>query len=338
MDLINQVYNSPFKYPDERGNFPDGWDKYGGDLATSWKWLGEEGENRAIEIAHPGGPRAGIIQTVNVPVQAGENQRWELQIILNTEPTGIPAYAKIYLGAVQQLVFSFTPDSEPKTFNKVFATPPGTTALRIEVGIFGQGSLIIHDISAYRLYPLRVLRLDDKGQVYVRHVESVGQIQGIVPVKIMGPVPPVNVDVHAEVTNDIRDLTPATDGVRVYSSSGNSILSSPDGSMLVRIAGRNFTDYVENVRASFTPQPSLARDVSNYSVYSFAVLNMGSDTVQMNLEVSPEGTVWSVDTQAQTVAPRELLVLTPNKFLRFNRLVYQASTPTPLTIWFQGQS
>ncbi|MDQ7097171.1 DUF6385 domain-containing protein [Desulfosporosinus sp. PR] len=338
MDLVNQVYNSLFNYPNEMGNFPDGWDKSGGDQTTIWKWLEQEGESRAIEIEHPGGPKAGIMQAVNVPVQAGENQRWELRITLNTEPAGVPVYARIYLGAVQQLAFSLTPSAEPQTFNKVLATPVGTTALRIEAGILGQGKLVIYDISAYRLYPLRVLRLDDKGQIYVRHVESVGQIQGIVPVKIMGPVPPVNVEVHADVTGDIRNLTPAQDGVRVYSSSGNNILSSPDGSMLVRIAGRKFIDYVENVEAASAPQPSSARDVSNYSVYSFAVLNTGSEAAQMNLEVSPEGTVWSVDTQAQTVSPGELSVFTPNRFLRFNRLVYRASIPTSLTIWFQGQS
>lgn len=338
MELIDQVYNGLFKYPNETADFPDGWDKAGGDSSTVWKWSGSAGEPGPIEILHPGGPRAGIIQTSTAPVQAGENQRWELQITIETEPAGIPSYARIYLGAIKQLVFSFTPETVPKNFKKVFATPAGTTAIRIEVGIFGPGKISIHDISSYRLYPLRVLKLDDKGQVYVKHVESIGQIQSIVPVKIMGPVPPVNVDVHTTVTNDIRNLTPARDGVMVYGSSGNPISSAPDGSLFVQIAGRKFLEYVEFASANSTPQASLARDVSGCSVYSFAVYNTGTATVYINLEVSPEGTVWSIDTQGQNVAPGELKVLTPNRFLRFNRLVYQANSPTPLTIWFQGQS
>lgn len=338
MDLINQVYNDLLAYPNEALDFPDGWEKIGGDPSTVWKWLGQAGDSRQVEIDHPSGPRAGIIQVSSVPVQAGEHQRWELQLTLETEPAGIPAYARVYLGAIKQLVFSFLPDAVPKTFKKVLATPAGTTALRIEVGILGQGKIIIHEISAYRLYPLRVLKLDDKGQVYVKHVESVGQIQSIVPVKIMGPLPPVNVDVQTTVSDDIRDLSPARDGVRIYGSSGNPILSAPDGSLPVRITGRKFMEYVEAVRANATPQASLVRDVANYSIYSFAVYNAGSETVYLNLEISPEGTVWYIDTPAQKVAPGELNVLTPNRFLRFNRLIYQANSSTPLTIWFQGQS
>ena len=173
MDLINQVYNGDFLLAQESApNFPDGWVQKGGDQTTSWEWLGPPQGPRAVAVIHPGGQRAGIAQALDTTVQAGEIQRWEVKVILETEPAGVASYIKVFFGAIGQKVFSLTPGSSPEVLSEIFSTPSGTNAILLEIGIIGKGTLVIHEIEASRLYPPRALRLDEKGQVYVRHLDS----------------------------------------------------------------------------------------------------------------------------------------------------------------------
>jgi hypothetical protein len=336
VELINQVYNGDFLLSQETTpNFPDGWVRKGGDHTTVWEWLGPEQGPRAVAIIHPGGQRAGVAQALDTTVQAGEIQRWEVRVLLETEPAGVASYLKVFFGAISQKVFSLTPGSAPEVFSEVFSTPTGTNAILLEIGIIGGGKLVIHEVEAYRLYPHRVLRLDEKGQVYVRHVDSVGQIQKPVSVKIISPVP---IPVDVKVTEDIRNLTPARDGVRIYGSSGTSINSTPDGLLQVQMAGHAFRENVENVVANIAPTASIVQDVSSLNEFSFAVYNSGAAPVFVQLQLSPDGLVWTADAPEQEVGAGTLEVFTPSLFLRYNRLVYRAGVATPLKMWFQAQS
>jgi hypothetical protein len=338
VDLINQVYNGDFLLSQEiTPNFPDGWVQKGGDHTTSWEWLGPVQGPRAVAIIHPGGQRAGIAQALDTTVQAGEIQRWEVKVILETEPAEVTSYLKVLFGAIGQKVFSFTPRSIPEVFSEIFSTPVGTNSILLEIGIIGEGKLVIHEVEAYRLYPHRVLRLDEKGQVYVRHVDSVGQIQMPVSVKIISSVP-IHVDVSTFVTADIRNLTPARDGVRIYGSDGSSINSTSDGLLQVQVAGHALRENVENVVANIVPAASIVQDVSSLNVYSFAVNNSGATPAVVQLQISPDGLVWTADAPEREVGAGILEIFTPSLFLRYNRLVYRASVATPLKVWFQAQS
>lgn len=165
MTETNQVYNSHFLlWQESKPDFPDGWAQTGGDKATKWEWVGTPEGPRAIKIDHPSGPRAGIILENSVVIPAGEDQRWEIRVILQTEPAEIPCYIRVYLGAVSQYLFSVRPGFAPEEFVRVFSTPIGVTGLRIEVGIFGEGIMLVHEIQGWRLYPKRALRLDKKGK------------------------------------------------------------------------------------------------------------------------------------------------------------------------------
>lgn len=341
MDTVwtDQVYNGNFLLAQETSpDFPDGWIKVGGDAGTSWEWVGPATGPRAIVINHLTGPRAGVAQGLDVPMQAGNNQRWEVRIRLETNPSGTACYIRVYMGNGGQHIFLLNPGSIPETITKVFTAPVGTGGIRLEVGIIGAGELKIHQVEAYRLYPLRELRLDEKGQIYVRQVDTVGQIQKPVAARIVGPLPlPVEATIQAIITEDIRNLTPARDGVRIYGSSGTPYNTTAEGLAQMQIAGRRYEEGWESPTADSIVRATLMRDVSTLSVYSFAVYNAGIDTAFVSLEISPDGTAWTEDAPARLVLPGKLEVFTPAYFLRYCRLLYHAATPSPLKVWFQAQ-
>lgn len=335
---MSEVYNGDFLLVQEQvtPDFPDGWGRTGGDGSTSWTWLGPPGGPRALAIEHPSGPKAGIIQAVDTAVQAGEAQRWQADLTLAVEPAGVKSYLKVYLGAVGHQIFSFMPGSQPETISRVFSTPAGTGGLRLEVGIMASGMLTIHQVAASRLYPPRALKLDEKGQLYVRQVESIGQIQRPVYVKVISSVP-TSVDVHATVTSDIRNLTPSRDSIRIYGSGNLPLATTGDGRALVQAAGRLYRESVDTITAEASPVTSNTWDISSLSVFSYAVYNSGTVSAWVKLEISPDGFNWKTDTPEKEVFPGSLEVLVPTYFLRFNRLVCRASSPTPLQIWLQAQ-
>jgi len=337
MTEINQVYNSHFLlWQESHPNFPDGWVQTGGDSATKWEWTGSPDGPRAIKIVHPSGPRAGIILENNVAISAGEGQRWKIQVMLETEPAGIPCYLRVYLGAVSQLLFSLRPNSKPEEYSRVFSTPTGVSGLRFEVGILGEGMVTVHEIQAWRLYPKRELRLDEKGQLYVRHIDSIGVIQSPVPVRLVSPIP-IPVDVRTPIKTDLRDLTPSRDGIKIFASDGNSIASTLEGLVQIKMSGRKYVQSIETVTSSIFFVPTLPRDVSELSVYSYAVHNSGIEGAIVQLQISPDGVIWAEDNVECEIVSGALAVFTPNRFLRYVRLIYRSEFPNPLKIWFQAQ-
>lgn len=335
----NEVYNSNFLLVQETTpEFPDGWSKSGGDAATTWEWIGPPPGPKTVAIYHPTGPRAGIIQSADVTIQATENQRWELTVTLETNPASISCYVRVYIGGTTaHQVFSITPASEPERFSRVFTTLPGTRGFRLEIGIFGLGTLVIHEVKAYRLYPKRSIRLDEKGQLFVNKVDSVGQIQSPVYVKLISPSP-VPVTFQSPITNDIRNLTPVRDGVRIYGSDGRGFPTTPEGVLKVQSINNNYQDGSEYVTANVVTAVTSTKDISALSIFSYAVYNGGTVSAFVILSISPDGNIWFNDGPEKEVAASSLLPMTSRYFLRYVRLTYRTNTGTaPLTIWWQAQ-
>ncbi|HWQ41405.1 MAG TPA: DUF6385 domain-containing protein [Desulfosporosinus sp.] len=337
MTETNQVYNGHFLLAQEsHPDFPDGWIQMGGGSATKWEWTGTSGGPRAIKIISSSRPRAGIILGNDVIIPAGEGQRWEVSVVLQTEPAEVPCYIRVYLGAVSQYLFTLKPGSEPEEFIRVFSTPAGVTGLRVEVGILGEGIIIVHEIQGWRLYPKQTLRLDEKGQIYVRHIDSIREIQTPLSVRIISPIP-MPVDVRTSVKTELRDLTPSRDGLKIYGSNGNPILSTSDGLLQMMTAGKKYVQSYETVIASDVLAAIMPKDVSEVSVYSYAVHNIGSEGVSVQLQISPDGAIWTEDDLEHEILPGALEVFTPNHFLRYVRLIYCSQVPNPLMVWFQAQ-
>lgn len=338
-DLVNQVYNGNFQWAQgTEPNFPDGWLRVGGDAATTWEWVGAPPGPGSVAIVHPSGPPAGILQEQEVAVPAGEMQRWKVEVRLQADPPGTACYLRVYMGTAAgyltaQIEFGLAPGTEPEVLTRVFTTATGTTCFWLEAGIIGPGRLMVQEIKAYRLYPVRALRSDEKGRVFVRHVDTVGEI--LKPVRLAGPLP---VTVQATVAADIRDLTPLRDGVRVYGSSNLPVATTPEGLPQVEVAQRAYSEAKEEVVATPTWAYTAARDVSALRLFSYAAVNVGTAAALVRMEISPDGSYWADDTPAQAVPAQKLLVCAPRFFLRYARLAYQATVSTPLVIWFQAQA
>lgn len=337
----NEVYNNNFLLVQETTpNFPDGWSKTGGDEATIWEWTGPPTGPRAIVIHHPTGPRSGIIQSPDVTIQATENQRWELTVSLETDPAGISCYVRVYMGSsgAAQQVFSLIPSSSPEDFNRIFTTPSGTRGLRMEIGIFGPGTLVIHNVKAYRLYPKRTIRLDEKGQLFVNKVDSIGQIQSPVYVKLISPSP-VPVSFQSPITNDIRNITPTRDGIRIYGSDGRPLATTPDGMLkVVQASSNNYQESTEYVTANVNSAATSTKDISTLRVFSYAVYNRGTVSAFVVLGISPDGNIWFNDGHEKEVTASSLKPFTASYFLRYVKLIYRTNSgATPITIWWQAQ-
>lgn len=305
MTDTNQIYNSHFLLCQESNpDFPDGWTRTGGDRATEWEWLGLPDGPRAIRISHPSGPRAGIVLENNVVIPAGEGQRWQFRLILQSEPAETLCYVRVYLGAVSQYLFTVRPGSVPEDYNRVISTPTGVTGIRVEAGILGEGVITINEIQGWRLYPKRELRLDEKGQLYVRHIDSIGKIQAPVSVKVVSP-DPILVDVRAPLQ--------------------------------VKMSGRRYHQSVESVTSTNIIVATIPKDVSEISTFSYAVHNTGTDEVVAQLQISPDGATWTADDIEHVILPGALTVFTPNHFLRYVRVIYRSQLPNPLMVWFQAQ-
>lgn len=337
MTEINEVYNGHFLLAQEsHPDFPDGWIKTGGGPETEWEWISTSDDTKGIKIVHPAGPRAGIILDNCVTIPAGERQKWEIRVNLQAIPAEITCYIRVYLGAVSQCLFTIRPGLDPEEFIRVISTPVGVTGIRVEVGILSEGTIIIHRIEGWRNYPKQALRLDDKGQIYVRHIDSIEKIQTPVSVRIINPIP-LPVDVRTSVKVELRDLTPSRDGVKIYGSNGNPIQSTCDGLLQTLSAGKKYIQDYETVIASDILAAIMPKDVSEVSVYSYAVYNIGVVGVTVQLEISPDGVIWTEDDLEHEILPGSLNVFTPNHFLRYVRLIYRSQNSNKLMVWFQAQ-
>ena len=145
------------------------------------------------------------------------------------------------------------------------------------------------------------------------------------------------VEVKTPIKSELRDLTPSRDGIKIYGSNGNPIASTLDGLVRIKMSGRKYVQSAETVTASNVFVSSMPKDVSEVSVYSYGVHNSGTEVVLVQLQISPDGAIWTADDLEREILPGTLEVYTPNHFLRYVRLIYRSQVPNPLMVWFQAQ-
>lgn len=82
-----------------------------------------------------------------------------------------------------------------------------------------------------------------------------------------------------------------------------------------------------------------AQDTSNKTVYSYAVVNRGSEPALAQVEIGPNGMDYTVDVEA-IVPNGGTAVIVPVRFLAFTRLLVKSmheGKPTGVTVYFQSQ-
>lgn len=88
-------------------------------------------------------------------------------------------------------------------------------------------------------------------------------------------------------------------------------------------------------------QYSLARNVSGARQVSFFVNNTGTNQVTVQLELSPEGITYMIESDPIVIPPSRSTILVPRYFTQYARVGYKstsAGAPSTLNIWFQAQA
>ncbi len=96
---------------------------------------------------------------------------------------------------------------------------------------------------------------------------------------------------------------------------------------------------LEEEIAEATPKNSIARDVSKFSVYSFIVINKGSDNVFINLQYSPNGINWTDESVPVLVGPGQVKTAVEMFYVKYIRIQYYSENDNsnPIAIYFQAQ-
>ncbi len=113
----------------------------------------------------------------------------------------------------------------------------------------------------------------------------------------------------------------------------------------VRVTGdfefkRISRDIMEEVVAGPEVKASGIQDVLNLTTYSFCVLNQSASAAMARIDLSPNGINWLESVSSNNlVAAGQMMILVPDFFLRYIRLVYwtEGGTSACLSIYFQGQ-
>ncbi|MEW6661111.1 MAG: DUF6385 domain-containing protein [Bacillota bacterium] len=344
MNCQNEIYNSNFIYgkaPDY--SFPDGWLEVGGDKDTKWVWNKAPSGEGQVKIVNPHNIKAGIRQLQSVYVPIGEKQRWLLKVFLTADTPGRLAYIRINyrnpagfpLGSAE-FYHKINPDKTE--YQDVMITPCGASAALVEVGLEEAGTLYINGVFCWRLYPIKNIRVDEKGRIFVKNVETIQEIVKPVRVKLDAPI---QANIKASIDADIRNLSYQRDTVRIYGSqSGAPLKTNPDGQAQVEIAGNSFTSVTQAVTTGDSLNRTASYNVSKLKVYSFAVLNTGAKPAIVKIYLSPDGINWIADGPELTQAPGKMEVLVAKYFLHYAAVGYRsaaAGEPTTLTVWFQAQ-
>jgi len=346
LGMFNGLYNGDFQIEGKTSYFPDGWLQVGGNNQTNWNFTNRPLEEiPALEIRNPTALRAGIVQTFEASLDVRKDKDWKILLVLKSGIAEPQAYLRIYPmrsdGDVSKpWEFSFSPGLKAEQFKQVLSVGPEIQCLRLETGVLGPGDLYIHKLIAYPLTPNRMKRRVKKPKKEIERINYIHTIGEIMkPIRLAMPIPlKIPVTVQANVNADIRNLTPTRDRVQIFGSSQAPLATSICGRAQVEISAHGFQESLEDVTANQTMASTTTRDVSALPRFSFAVYNFGSESAHVQAELSPDGVHWAGEGNQLEVAPGKLIIVSPEKFLRYTRLSYEAAGLTTLRIWVQAQS
>lgn len=346
LGMFNELYNGNFQIKSKaQSNFPEAWLQIGGNNQTTWNFLNIPLEIPVLEIKNSTALRAGIIQTFETALDVRRNKDWQILTVLKSSMPESQAYLRIYPISSNNDVskpweFNYSPGLRQDQFKQVISAGPEIEFLRIETGVLGLGDLYIYKLIAYSLTPHRMNRRVKKAKKEIQpinHIQTIGEI--IKPIQLAMPIPlKIPVTVQANVNADIRNLTPTRDRVQIFGSSQAPLATSICGRAQVEISGHGFHESLEDVTANQTMSSTTTRDVSALPRFSFAVYNFGTESAYVQAELSPDGVHWTVAGNEQEVGPGNLVIVTPENFLRYTRLAFGAEGLTTLRIWVQAQS
>lgn len=348
-ETFNQISNGDFSKKSQLEDFPKAWLPIGGNNASSWKYKQESQGNFSLEIHNSTITRAGIVQTDESSLEVGKNEHWLVKVVYRSQQAELKGYLRLFPvnlngDVMRPWEFCFQPRLESekfkqfKQFKQIINIYSDIKFLRLEIGVLGPGLISIYKLIAYPLIPKHLKWKNKNRQAHpIEHIQSIGEI--LKPIQLAAPIPlRIPVNIQAKVSSDTRNLTPLRDSVQIYGSSQVPLATSSSGRAQVEISGHGFQESLEDVSASPTIAYTIIRDVSALARYSFAIYNKGSEVAYVQIQLSPDGLHWVTAGKRRNIEPESLVMITPEGFLRYTRVGYEAEGLTSLRIWVQAQN
>jgi len=147
--------------------------------------------------------------------------------------------------------------------------------------------------------------------------------------------------ISALVTGTLAAVESAT----IAGGTLSAILSATiSGGTITTISQANFTQFsttgLNFTNTSFTPidANTITRETNLYKTYSYFIVNQtGSSVVDLQVEISSDGTNWYVDQSTSSLAAGSVEVLVPIKFLKYTRLSYQTAGNSTIDVYLDAQ-
>ncbi|WP_127584475.1 DUF6385 domain-containing protein [Paenibacillus koleovorans] len=105
-------------------------------------------------------------------------------------------------------------------------------------------------------------------------------------------------------------------------------------------SGRYCGQSERSIQVTDVWKPHMLMDVSRFSVYSYGIVNRGSDPVVVKAQIGPNANDFADDSEG-VVKGGETLALVPSRFLRFARIQVRAQAPGTepvIDVYFQAQT
>ncbi|MDI3257374.1 MAG: DUF6385 domain-containing protein [Kyrpidia sp.] len=101
-----------------------------------------------------------------------------------------------------------------------------------------------------------------------------------------------------------------------------------------------FRQSIETYTTTDNLQGSNFIELAGLEIYTFVVINSGTNPATVGLQVSPDQGTFLEDSLFTDVSPQAAVALVPRLFLRYARIVFRSAIPgrpTTVIIVFNGQ-
>ncbi|UOF88805.1 DUF6385 domain-containing protein [Fodinisporobacter ferrooxydans] len=145
---------------------------------------------------------------------------------------------------------------------------------------------------------------------------------------------------------DIRPLNPSEDGITIFGSNPElPVMTDDEGRLIfsgeVKFPPVTFTQNVfTGLLSEDLPQLLPSQDVSIQTTFSYAIINRSPNPVLVQLEISPNDTDYTVDSE-MTIDGQTMKILTPLRFLKYSRIAYlsaESGKHASFDVYYQAQS
>lgn len=129
----------------------------------------------------------------------------------------------------------------------------------------------------------------------------------------------------------VRKIADATkDSVQIFGEDAEGKVTPvrTDKKGIVQVDDTRFTEIIEEacVEREWCTMPVI--NVSQYKVYSFAIVNCSSVDIEAAIQISPNKEDYFTDIPPQLVRAEDVNVLVPKRFLKYARVVLRAKSFT----------